>query len=111
MKMTFVRSGGFAGPMMRVEGTVDFEGDQATVTSARKNYRRELDAAESQMLKKAASEKIAGGSKAMPDSFQYDVVVTQADGKTERETVQGDSSSPLIEWIKKESERIFSQKL
>ena len=41
--MTFVRSGGFAGPMMRVEGAVDFEGDKAMVTSEARKYRRELD--------------------------------------------------------------------
>ena len=111
MKMTFVRSGGFAGPMMRVEGAVDFEGDKAMVTSEARKYRRELDQDEARVLRDAASRGIGEAEgQVAPDSFQYDVTVTTADGKTRRGTLNGDSSNPLIQWIRKESDRIFSQK-
>lgn len=114
MKMTFVRSGGFAGPMTRVEGSVDFNGEKATVTSASRGYRRELEAGEARDLRKAAdpaswpaASKDSGPSR---DSFQYDVTVTTDDGSMRKTTFYDQPSTPLTEWIKQESDRIFSHK-
>jgi len=114
VKMTFVRSGGFGGPMMRVEGSVDFDGTKAVVKSDARHYQRELDAKEAADLQRAADPgswpKDSGEGSPARDAFQYDVTVTAADGSTHKVRLYDQSSSALSTWLREESSRIFASK-
>lgn len=103
-----------AGPMMRVEGSVDFDGTKAIVKSDARHYQRELDAKEAGDLQKAADPaswpKDSGDAGGARDSFQYDVTVTMPDGTTHKVKLYDQSSSTLSTWLREESSRIFASK-
>ena len=124
MQIKFTRSGGFAGTATNVEGVVDFSGDGAQVNSNSAKYDRKLTSQEAEQLQTAAetastaSAKTASGAGSSPirDGYQYDVTVTNKDGKTRALTIGGEGAhSPetaeLAAWIQQEAQKIWTHKI
>jgi hypothetical protein len=116
MKITFVRSGGFAGMATNVEGTVTFDATGAHITSTKGSFHRDIPLSEATLLRSAIQ--AALGSTANPgppsqvrDGYQYDITVTTDDGKTHSITF-GDGSlqipAALKQWIKDEVAKIWA---
>ena len=125
MKIHFVRSGGFGGAAMRVEGDVTFDDHGAQVMSEKSGYQRQLAASEAEMLRCAAEPKPKSKNNspkvaAMPDGYQYDISSVTDDGKTHhlttlKDTKNTSSRTPeedeLFKWIQQESGRIWDYKI
>jgi hypothetical protein len=122
MRLTFVRSGGFAGKATDVEGTVTFTPAGAEVTANGGNYRRELAPAESKQLLESATRAVASKTPSTqtqnaPDAYVYDVAIATADGVVHHLTLGPDTSdlrvlSPaLAEWIRHESQEIWAKRI
>jgi hypothetical protein len=121
MKIHFVRSGGFGGAAMRVEGDVTFGDQGAQVTSQESGYQRPLAASEAEMLRCAAephpkSKDNPAKAAVIPDGFQYDISTVTDDGKVHpitslQDTANGSSRTPeegeLFKWVQQESGRIW----
>lgn len=124
MKISFVRSGGFAGPATNVEGEIVFDDKGARIV-APGGYERKLAPEEAQQLRAAADPaRLAAAQRAaaqpgnMRDAFQYDISVSTNDGKTHTLTV-GDpdrlkSASPemgqLMTSIQDEIDKIWAHR-
>lgn len=111
MKMSFTRSGGFAGPATTIQGEVTFDGN-AGRSKSDFGYQRDLAPAEVQTLR-AAMEKLPGGASktpGKPDQYQYDVRLTWDSGRTQNLTLREGSSEPLLDWIQQECGRIWEQR-
>jgi phosphohistidine phosphatase SixA len=132
MQISFVKSGGFAGAMTRVQGTVDLEdghaevnGDAAYHRSLTPNEAEALRAgAEPSVLAQAASQIAATQAKrkGMGDLEQYDISVKTSDGKTHSVKLNTSGSSTELEgvspaaakflqWLRRESQNILKQKM
>ncbi len=115
MELSFVRSGGLAGAMTQVEGKVIVSSGGTEVTSDAVGYKRTLKAEETTMLESAV--KASTNQTASPDAqlvrdgYQYEIRVTDNDGKTRELTRQGESSSrngdSLLDWVSKECSKIW----
>jgi hypothetical protein len=112
MQITFVRSGG-ATPILRAEGSVQFEDQIAHVTSGA--YRRDLDSAEAQRLRNATDanslktlRQLAQQPSQLRDAFQYSITVRTEDGKTEQFVIHGEPPSPLVHWVQQEADQIWA---
>jgi hypothetical protein len=113
VKITFSRSGGFAGAAVAIDGSVTFRGDSAQVTST-SGYQRDLASDEIQMLRGAISQ-LSSPQVASPgpmrDAYQYDVRVSRDDGTTQNLTTYGDPPSGphgLFGWVRQECDRIWA---
>ena len=125
MKIHFVRSGGFGGAAMRVEGDVTFDDHGAQVISENLGYQRPLAASEAEMLRCAAESKPASKNNqpkgdAMPDGYQYDISTVTDDGKVHhlpslQDTANASSRTledeELFKWVQQESGRIWDYKI
>ena len=125
MKIHFVRSGGFGGAAMRVEGDVTFDDHEAQVISQKWGYRRPLSASETEMLRCAAEAKPKSKNDPpkvapMPDGYQYDISTVTDDGKVHHvatlpETANASSRTPedqeLFKWVQQESGKIWDYKI
>jgi uncharacterized protein RhaS with RHS repeats len=112
MKIQFKRSGGFS-PITNVAGEVQFNDGTAEVTSPDGTYRRSLEPQERRQLRDLAQPQpeqtnAPSGPGKLRDAFQYDILVTTADGKTHRLT---SPAAPLLKWVKDESDRILAKKM
>ena len=125
MKIHFVRSGGFGGAAMRVEGDVTFDDHGAQVMSEKWGYQRQLAAPEAEMLRCAAEPKPKSKSNppkvaAMPDGYQYDISTVTDDGKVHHLTTLKDSANAsnrtpedeeVFKWVQQESGNIWDYKI
>lgn len=122
MRITFMRSGGFAGKATEVDGAVTFGESGAEVTANGGNYHRELLAAEAKQLiadaavEAAPGESGAGGQPTQPDAYQYDVSIVTAEGKTRRlrfgaSTSQVTASAGLTKWVQDEVQKIWEARI
>jgi hypothetical protein len=128
MKIDFVKSGGFAGALRNVQGTIQLTDEGAEVT-APGGYHRELAPEESKDIRAAtanpavltqAAEAIQSRGRGAADMDQYQITVTTDDGKThavDLNTAGGpelQAASPgasnLIRWIRQESKNILSHR-
>lgn len=114
MKLTFTRSGGFAGPATALKGEVTFEGDSARATSDF-GYRRDLAPEEIQTLRSTLMHLPAEqpASRSQPDRYQYDVTITWDDGHVRSLTMHGDTSpgvENLLAWVRQECDRIWTHR-
>jgi len=116
-------------PGLNVEGVVDLDDQGAHVTSAASQYRRELAPQEAQALGSSAD--LANVSRAratlaarpsrLRDAYQYDIVVTSKNGRTERVTLNAAGGGglneiapglgDLVQWIDDEAQKIKEQRL
>jgi len=124
MQFTFSRSGGFAGAIRNVQGTVSFKNDGAEVTSET-SYHRALANDEIEQLRagadpaqltKAAAQ-IAARTKGSADLDRYHITVQTEDGKSHNvdlstsgasNELQGVAPATLafIRWMSDESKKI-----
>jgi hypothetical protein len=125
MKIHFVRSGGFGGAAMRVEGDVTFDDHGAQVVSDKSGYQRPLAASEAEMLRCAAEPKPKSKNNQskvapMPDGYQYDISTVTDDGKTHHLTTLKDTANAssqtaeedeLFKWVQQESGKIWDYKI
>ena len=114
MKLSFTRSGGFAGPATALKGEVTFEGNSARATSDF-GYRRDLAPEEIQTLRSTIMQLPVEqpASRQQPDQYQYDVSITWEDGHVRNLTVHGDGSpgtENLLEWVRHECDRIWTHR-
>jgi hypothetical protein len=132
MQISFVKSGGFAGPMTRVQGTVNLKDNQPEVTGDAA-YQRRLAPDETAMLRAGAepallSQAVAGiasaqaRGKGAADLEHYTVNVKTADGKSHEVTFNTSGNSTemvgvppatakLFSWIQEEAQQILKNKL
>jgi hypothetical protein len=124
VQIKFVRSGGIAGNMTRVEGSIDLGGDKPAVTSEAGQYKRILAPEEADKLRcavdttaKCEPQRGASGAPPIPDAMTYNITVTQQDGKTRSLSAQpergpGAQISPeLMSWIQAEAKAIWAHRL
>jgi hypothetical protein len=122
MKIHFVRSGGFGGAAMRVEGDVVFDDHGGRVISAKTGYERQLEPAEVEILRCAVQPSTASKSKepkagGVPDGYQYDISTVAEDGKVHPVTSLNDpggrtpEENDLFKWVQEESERIWQYRI
>lgn len=113
IRITFARSGGFAGSATDIEGNVTFDGGPARVTSA-VGYQRDLGTDEVEVLRTAIGQ--LSHARAEPpvqsrDAYQYDVRIIRDDGAPQSLTVHGDPSPgrhDLFGWVRQECDRIWA---
>lgn len=130
VEISFVKSGGIAGPMTRVQGTVHFNHDVAQVTGDAA-YSRQLAPDETEMLraganpdslKQTASQLAAkqGSSHGAADIEHYTITVKTADGKTHNISLNSTGGSEpgvspaaakFLSWLQKESQSILQAKM
>jgi hypothetical protein len=122
MKMTFARSGGFAGRATNVQGAVEFDSKGGHVTAEDAGYYRELPVAEATRLETLVTELTAGdkppGARPMPDAYQYEISIAPDVGKTRTLVLQHDgvgvdtsAGSELFGWVQSEAQRIWDYKI
>lgn len=125
MKIHFVRSGGFGGAAMRVEGDVTFDDHGAQVTGGKSGYQRPLAASEAEMLRCAAEPKPRSKNSPptaapVPDGYQYDISTVTDDGKVHHLTTLKDSANAssrtpedeeVFKWVQQESGKIWDYKI
>jgi hypothetical protein len=125
MKIHFVRSGGFGGAAMRVEGDVTFDDHGGLVSSEKCGYQRPLAASEAEMLRCAAEPQTKSNDNppkvaVMPDGYQYDISTVTEDGKVHHlatlpDTTNASSRTPqeeeLYKWVQQESGKIWDYKI
>lgn len=116
VKMTFERSGGFAGAAVAVKGEIAFSANGAIVTSEPK-YEDVLSDSEARNLKQMMDrlpDKVASTDSPERDQFQYEVVITSSDGHS-RGLILHPGTSPevtqMLEWVKLECERIWTHRI
>jgi hypothetical protein len=117
MRLTFVRSGGFAAaPGLRVEASVTIDAATREVV-ADPDYRRTLDPEESAALAEDAERLLRAGrlSPSSPearDSFRFQLIIDDASGASAAvEWCDPASSAPpalarLIQWVAREADAI-----
>jgi hypothetical protein len=124
VQIKFVRSGGIAGNMTSVEGSVDLSSANPSVQAVGGKYSRALAPDEAEQLRCAvdASAKCAEEGKALhsppvPDGTTYDVDITQRDGKVHSLKFQPEKgtaqhvSPELMGWIQDEARKIWDFRL
>lgn len=116
MKMTFKRSGGFAGPAVEIKGEVVFDRDTVEVISG-PDYERKLSDAEvcrlNEMIDKLP-QRLAETNNEQRDQFQYDVEITSSSGHSRHLTLQPDTSpnvNQILDWVEQECERIWARRI
>jgi hypothetical protein len=122
MRVTFVRSGGFAAvPGLRVAATVTLDDSSAAFVEAEPAYRRDLDASESERLMVAARDVIAHGEQlgspggADRDAYQFAFTLEDGGRQVNVSVSSGSSSLPpslrtLVDWASRESAAIVRSK-
>ena len=128
MRISFVKSGGFAGPMTRVEGRIDLSGEHGTI-SGDGSYHRDLTTTEVQQLRsgaqpeslaKAASA-LAAATSGMADIEQYNVRVRTDDGKDHDAVLPAPADSEELQvvppatikflmWLQQQAQQILTEK-
>lgn len=129
VEISFVKSGGIAGPMTRVQGTVHFNHDVAEVTGDAA-YSRQLAPDETEMLRAGANpdslkqtatqlaKRSSSGGAA--DIEHYTITVKTADGKTHNislnstggaEAGVSPAAAKFLSWLQKESQSILQAKM
>jgi hypothetical protein len=127
MNLSFTRSGGlFAGKV--VEGRVNLDAQPPEVTSPA-GYRRELTPDEIPRFRGLDVDELATGLKQIQqnnaqarDIYQYEVTVTTGDGKTRKFRFNSSGATSelrgvpapvadLVQWLRKESQSISTQKV
>jgi hypothetical protein len=124
VEISFVRSGGFAGPATRIQAKVNLDKPDGQVVSEPSKYNRQLTASESERLRHAARELSSGTpsfSTASPgavrDGYQYDITINTKDGKTHTVSLQQNAPAPntvspdLVTWVQEEAERIWAHRI
>lgn len=115
MEISFVRSGGFAGPATQVEGKAIITKSGGSVVSEKTNYRRDLTAEEAGRLMDwataAMSRRTGNGPGQARDAYSYRVQVLAGDGKQTELELHELSSQPLADWVRAECERIWAERL
>ncbi len=130
MEISFVKSGGIAGPMTRVQGTIHFKDTAAEVTGDAA-YSRQLAQDEAEMLragadpnalKQTASQLAArqSSSRGAADMDHYTITIKTADGKTQNITLNSSGGSEpgvapatakFLSWLQRESQNILRAKM
>ena len=131
MQISFVRSGGFAGPATRVQGTINLNGGQAEVTGDAA-YRRTLSADETEAVREGAdpsaltqAANLIAASQAksgVGDVDNYTISLKTSDSKTYNVSLnapvnpsdlQGISPAvaKFLSWLQKEAQNIFTRKM
>jgi broad specificity phosphatase PhoE len=125
VEISFIKHGGFAGPMTRVQGTIHLKDSGGDVTGD-SSYHRQLPSAEADLLRAGAAPQSlqqAGASDCGGcDMEQYDVTVKTADGKTHQVTLTPGAANPgargaspatekFLEWLQAEAQRILTAKM
>jgi hypothetical protein len=119
-QIQFSRTGGFAGPVSKVEARVDFHDGLAEVKADNPRYSRKLDKRETSKLKSIDVSRLSTlnrNNSAGADEFAYNIRLKTADGKNhsvrigEEPVSELDKLSPglgrLAEFVRRESERIW----
>jgi broad specificity phosphatase PhoE len=132
VEISFIKSGGFAGPMTRVQGTVNLkEGKQEVNGDA--SYHRTLAATETDDIRAGADPSvlpqaaqqiaaIQAKGKATGDVEHYIIRVTASDGKTTEVSLNTTGSSTemagvppaaakFVQWVRDESRKILTNKM
>jgi hypothetical protein len=132
VQISFVKSGGFAGRMTRVEGAIDLRDSHGEITGAG-GYHRQLESkeidmvragAQPQLLFQAASTlaSVAAASGGMADVEQYKVNIKTSDGK-DQEIILSTSgaddelnqvppaAAKFISWLQQETQKILAEKM
>jgi len=130
MEISFVKSGGFAGPMTRIQGKINLRDGAAEVTGDA-SYHRQLDANETQMLRAGAEPSLlsetgkqiaaAPGGRGAADLEHYTVTVKTSDGKTQEISLnipggpENQSIAPaaahFLNWLQSEAQKILAAKM
>lgn len=132
MEISFVKSGGLAGPMTRVQGTVHLNDGGAEVTGDAA-YHRQLAPAETEMLRAGAdpqslsqtATRLAAAQSAgrgTGDIEHYTITVKTADGKTHNVTLNAPGggsdmeavappTAKFLSWLQQESQNILTAKM
>lgn len=134
VEISFVKSGGLAGPMTRVQGTVHLgdasSGDLPSHVTGDAAYQRQLAPSETEMLRAGAQPDLltkaaagiaapAGGA---ADLEQYAITVRTADGKDHRAVFRlsgGDdemqavppATAKFLAWLYQESHKILNARI
>jgi hypothetical protein len=124
VQIKFVRSGGIAGNMTRVEGLVDLKDNNPSVHSAGTSYARALTTVEADHLRCIADPKSKCADSAsdvhaapIPDGRTYDVSITMQNGNVRSFTFQPEKggkqglSPELMSWIQQETDAIWNYRL
>jgi broad specificity phosphatase PhoE len=118
MQISFVKSGGFAGPMTRVQGTINLkDGDPSVDGDA--SYHRTLAPSEAEtiragadpaVLSKATSQLAAvqSAGKGMGDVEQYNISVKTSDGKTHNVSLNASGSTAEMQGVDPAAAKFFS---
>lgn len=131
MEISFVKSGGLAGPMTRVQGTIRFKDNAAEVTGDA-SYRRQLTQDETALLRAGADPQtlsqtathLAARQSAgtgMGDIDHLTIKIKTADGKTHEVALNATGepdipgvapeTSKFLAWLQQESQNILTAKM
>jgi hypothetical protein len=131
VEISFVKSGGFAGPLTRVQGTVHLgdgaTGHQQAQVTGDSSYQRQLAPSETEMLRAGAQpESLSKAAAAMAeqaggpaDLEQYTINVKTADGQqhqaifhTSGANEQGvpPATAKFLAWLQQEAQKILAEK-
>lgn len=133
MEITFVKSGGLAGPMTRVQGTIHLKDGGAEVTGDAA-YHRQLAPSETEMLRAGAdpqslsqsANRLAAAQSAgrgTGDIEHYTITVKTADGKTHNVSLNAPGggganmeavaapTAKFLSWLQQESQNILTAKM
>jgi len=131
MEISFVKSGGLAGPMTRVQGTIHLKDGGAEVTGDAA-YHRRLAPAETEMLRAGAdphslsqtANRLAttqNAGRGTGDIEHYTITVTTADGKTHNVSLNAPGGADMeavaaptakfLSWLQQESQNILTAKM
>jgi hypothetical protein len=128
VRISFIKSGGFAGPMTRVEGRIDLSGDHGSI-SGDGSYHRDLSTtevqdlrvgAQPQLVTKAAST-LAAATSGMADVEQYNLRIRTEDGKdhdavlpapADAEELQDvpPQTAKFLMWLQQQAQQILTEK-